>query len=152
MACEISALTILTTCIIMICRDKIVSMIFNQARTYTCLCLCPYVQRYLQIFLTSPSSLKSSSSQPSQMSVYLFQEPFFFVFLFLEGTLGGVDFSRFSILVLKNLSQNRQDHLNNYIAVVLFSFFFKQEFNIIWHRIFVNVISRKGYNLLTWSI
>ena len=64
--------------------------------------VCLYVPWYWQnFFLLCPSS-ESSSSELSKVTAFLFLDPLLLFLLFLEGLLGGIDFSKFSILVLKN--------------------------------------------------
>ena len=49
------------------------------------------------------SSLESSSSEPWKVTAFLFLDPFLEFFLFLEGTLSGIDFSNFQSLSPRTL-------------------------------------------------
>ena len=64
--------------------------------------VCLHVPWYWQNFLPLDSSYESSSSKSLKVIAFHFLNPFLLVFLFLERTLGGIDFSKFSILVSKN--------------------------------------------------
>ena len=64
--------------------------------------VCLHVPWYWQNFLTLCSSSESSSSKSLKVTHFLFLDPFLDFILFLEGSLGGIDFSRFLIIFSKN--------------------------------------------------
>ena len=61
-----------------------------------------HVSWYWRNVLPLCSSSESLSLESLKVTPYLFSDPLLDFFLFLERTLGDIDFSRFLILVLKN--------------------------------------------------
>ena len=62
----------------------------------------PHMPWYWQNLLPLYSSLEALSLEYPNFTDFLFLDPYIEFFLFCEGILGGIDFSKFSILVSKN--------------------------------------------------
>ena len=64
--------------------------------------VCPHVPWYWQNFFPFCPWSESSSSESSKVTTFLVLESFLLFLSFLERTLGGIDFSKFSSLASKN--------------------------------------------------